>query len=192
MDAASELIIDLPGDEATSVRVAARNKILTKGLGAVHEAFADYMLVNPGCTYAEMKAVFGYSVSWICTVVTSDMFQAYFAERRKGIVVSIANDLPARLAAAAHLATEKIIGVIEKTEDPDTVIDAFDKILHRFGYAPNAKGGAQAPVTNNTQNNVFFLEKGDLAAAREKLLQAHAPRELEVKGEPVGEQVPTT
>lgn len=153
----------------------ARGPVLKNGIKGVHEAFADYMLINPGCTLREMAAVFGYTPAWICTVINSDMFKAYFAERRLGINASIAEDLPSKLAAAAHLATERMIEVVEKSQDAEVLIDAFDKILHRYGYAPNAKGGAQsAQVINNTQN-VFYLNKEEVAQAREKLIQAHQP-----------------
>lgn len=140
--------------EEIRVRVAARRASPIKKLSDLHEALADWMLVNPGGTYREMGVHFNYSVSWLCTVVNSDMFQAYFAKRRETVGVFVAASLPKKLEAAAHLATEKIIGVLEKTEDPELINDCFDKILHRFGYAPNAKGGgAQAQVVNNTQKD---------------------------------------
>ena len=82
--------------------------VLKNGIKGVHEAFADYMLVNPGCTLREMGAVFGYSIAWICTVINQDMFKAYFAERRGGINASIAEYLPTKLAAAAPLAPERL------------------------------------------------------------------------------------
>lgn len=161
---------------------AAKGPLLKNGIQGIHEAFADYMLINPGCTLREMAAQFGYSIAWICTVINTDMFKAYFAERRQGIVVAIAEDLPSRLAAAAHLATERIMEVIEKSEDGEMLIDAFDKVLHRHGYAPNAKGMTPAPQIG-VQNNVFYLSKEDLAQARGQLVAAHKPAELEVKGE---------
>lgn len=174
-----------------------RGSVLKRGINSVHEAFADYMLLNPGCRLREMSAVFGYSVAWISTVTNSDMFKAYFAQRRSGVAVSIAQSLPERLAAAAALATERVMEVIERTDDAEILIDAFDKVLHRYGYAPNAKNGAQA-ANVNIQNNNFFLDKNELAAARQKLLTAHAGQpalpEREVKGELLGdhESVPAS
>ena len=155
--------------------------VLKNGIKGVHEAFADYMLINPGCTLREMAAVFGYSIAWICTVINQDMFKAYFAERRGDINASIAEDLPTKLAAAAHLATERLIEVLEKSDDADTLIDAFDKVLHRYGYAPNAKGGAQSTTVMNQQNNVFYLNREELASARSQLLANHAQPALEEK-----------
>lgn len=171
-----------------------KGKILKRGLNDVHEAFADYLLLNPGCTLREMKQVFGYSISWISSVTTSDMFRAYLAQRRAGVEVVIANDLPARLKAAAALATERIIETLETTSDPDVIVDAFDKVMHRYGYAPNAKTGAQAPQQMNVQNN-FFLSKDDLAQARGALIEAHAGQpvlEGSVSVPSAGDPVPST
>lgn len=154
--------------------------LLKRGISSVHEAFADYMLINPGCRLREMAAYFGYTVPWISTVINSDMFKSYMAGRRGDINVSIMEDLPTRLKQAAALATERMIEVVEKSEDADTLIDAFDKILHRCGYAPNTKQGGGA-VVNNQQNNVFFVNKDDLAQAREMLLANHAAPMLEEK-----------
>lgn len=154
---------------------------LKNGIKPVHEAFADYMLINPGCTLRQMGEYFGYTVSWICTVINSDMFKAYMAGRREQICATVAEDLPSKLRGAAHLATERMVEILEKTEDSDTVIDCFDKILHRYGYAPNAKNGAQAQAGRmvlNQQNNNFYLTKEELAGAKGHLIEAHAIREV--------------
>lgn len=154
--------------------------VLKNGVNSFHEALADFILINPGATLREKAAHFGYTSAWICTVETSDMFKAYFAERRKGVNVVIANDLPSRLAAAANLATERMIEVLDKTQDSDTIIDAFDKILQRHGYAPKAAS------MNVQQNNVFYLTPGDLAQARGTLIASHEPqKQIEAETVPV-------
>lgn len=173
-----ELVIDIPSDTEVAKIRAVAGPVLKNGIKPVHEAFADYMLMNPGATLREMAEVFKYTPAWICTVINSDMFKAYFEGRRQGVEVAILQDLPSKLAAAAHLATEKLIGVLQRTEDPELIVDSFDKILHRHGYAPNAKGLPTQVTTNNTQNN-FFLSPGDLADARGKLIQNHQPATVE-------------
>lgn len=184
MDAGT-FLPDFTAEGLQEVRVAPRpQQLLKNGVRAVHEAFADYMLINPGCRLREMAAYFGYTVPWICTVINSDMFKAYFASRRGEINVSIAEGLPQRLLAAGHLATERLIEVLESTNDSDTIIDSFDKVLHRLGYAPNTNKGAPvgggAQVTNN---NVFFLDKGDLADARQLMIGAHVSQAEKVINE---------
>jgi hypothetical protein len=163
----------------TALQVSGQER-LKKGLSHLHESLVDYLLINPGCTLRQLGAYFGYSPAWLCTVMQTDMFKAYLSARKSEVNVFIAQDLPSRLAAAAHLATERIIEVMERTQDAGEVIDGFDKILHRYGYAPNAKTGAQAGVVNNTQN-VFYLNKADLEVSRQQFIDAHnAPRELPV------------
>ena len=149
-------------------------ELLKNGIKGIHEAFADYILINPGCTLRQVGAHFGYSPAWICTVMNSDMFKAYFVKRRAEVSAMVAEDLPTKLQAAGHLATERIMEVLSTSSDPDTLIDAFDKVLNRCGYAPNAKGGQQGGQQAAVINNVFYLNKGELADARQKLLAAHA------------------
>jgi hypothetical protein len=169
-------IVDELDLEQLREKVTARKKLgPVLKLNDLHEALADYMLVNPGSTYAEMAFHFGYSGPWLCTVVNSDLFQAYFAKRRGEVGSFIAASLPRKLEAAAHLATEKLIGVLERTEDPELILDSFDKVLHRYGFAPNAKGGgAQAGLTQqgNIQNN-FYVTKEEFAESRGNLLENH-------------------
>lgn len=148
--------------------------LLKRGLNSFHEALADYILLNPGATLLQKGAYFGYTPSWISTVENTDMFKTYFAERRKGVAVAVLHDLPSKLAAAANLATERMMEVLEKTQDSATVIDAFDSILAKHGYT----GKPQGPSTQT--NNVFFLSSSDLAQAQKVLVQSH---EKAVEGE---------
>ena len=160
----------------TEIQIGGK-ELLKKGMSVLHESLADYMLINPGCTLREMGAYFGYSGAWLCTVMSTDMFKAYMAARRSEVEAVVAQDLPSKLRAAAHLATEKMIEILDHTEDPKIVADCFDKILHRHGYAPNAKV-LQGPVQNIQQ---------DHAEAKQLLQNAHialpAPMLMEVGAE---------
>lgn len=149
-------------------------ELLVKGLSVLHESLADYILQNPGCTLRELGGHFGYTAPWICTVLGTDMFKAYMRERRNNVASMVEQDLPAKLHAAAHLATERLIEQLTTTNDPDFLLESFDKVLHRYGFAPNAKTGAQAAVVNNTQINHFTVEKSDLDEARQALINGHS------------------
>jgi|SRR3990172_5702937 len=144
-------------------------EILRRGLSYLHEALADWMLINPGGTLRDMGLHFGYSAPWICQVINTDMFKAYMSARRLEVSAQVAESLPRKLEAAAHLATERVIEVIEKSQDSDTILDAFDKVMHRYGYAPKPNG---QPVIGQ-QNNVFYLTRDELGQAREKLVESH-------------------
>jgi restriction endonuclease Mrr len=158
---------------ATSVAnpVERGREILKRGLSALHEALADYILMNPQARLSDMGSYFGYSPSWLSTVTNSDMFKAYFAKRRGEVSTYIAQDLPKKLELAAHLATEKLIETIPTLTDPEQIVDTFDKVLHRAGYAPNTR--SQGPAIGQ-QNNVFYLSKEDLKQAQGRLIDAHS------------------
>lgn len=146
-------------------------------LSPTHELIASWILQNPDGTYRQMSVYFKYSIPWLCTVVNSDLFKAYMAERMKEINACVAQDIPAMLRATAVLAIERVTEVIEKSEDADTLIDAFDKVMHRYGYAPNSKASPAAQGGNiMQQNNVFYLNKDELKEVRGQLLESHAPR----------------
>jgi hypothetical protein len=154
---------------------------LKRGMTPTHQMMGEWILENPGGTLREMGAFFGYSPAWLSQVINSDMFKAYMADRMKDIQGHVSMDIPARMRALAELACDRMQEVLMKTEDPDTVKDSFDKVMHRYGYAPNAKNGAQS-ATIQQQNNVFFLNQEDFKAAQDRMRQSHAPRTIQ--GEP--------
>lgn len=150
-------------------------------LSTTHEMIANWILANPGGTYRQMGAHFGYTVSWLCQVCTSDLFRAYMAERMRDVNLQVNQDIPSMLRGAAVLAIERVTEVLEKSEDAEVLVDAFDKVMHRYGYAPNAKASpaAQGPIMQ--QNNVFFLNQEQLSSLRGKLLDAHKAEVLPEK-----------
>lgn len=163
--------------------------LLKRGLNYFHEGLADYLLVNPGATLREIGLYFGYSPSWICSVINADMFQAYLGERRKGITAGVAQSLPDKLKDAAHLATERLAEIVATTNDEKVAVDAADKILHRYGYAPNAKNGAQVPAIGQ-QNNVFLITRDDLASARARLVEVHDGEKVQAGATGAGGEIP--
>lgn len=150
--------------------------ILKRGLQNVHEQMALWMLQNPSATLRDMSMAFGYTPSWLSQVINSDMFKAYMAERMKDVEFGVAIDIPSRMAALAHLAIDRMEEKLSKTEDVEVVVDAFDKVMHRYGYAPNARNAAnQQPGAFNQQNNIFFLSQDKFKQVQEKLIKAHQP-----------------
>lgn len=135
-------------------------------LNTAHNGMMDYILQNPGASLRELSAHFGYTVPWCCRVINSDIFQSRLAERRKDIEGLIAHDIPAQLKAAAGLAIERITEEIGKSQDPEFLLDAFDKVMHRAGYAPKVGTPPVGQAVQQQQNNYFFLSKEDLARMR--------------------------
>lgn len=166
--------------------MTAPRPLLKNGLKPVHELFGDWILANPGGTLREMGAHFGYSPAWISMVLNSDMFKAYMAERLKDVHAAVTQDIPTMLRGTAALAIERMNEVLENTDDPDLIVEAFDKVLHRYGYAPNSRASPAAATQFIQQNNVFYLDREQLAEARRALEAAHKPEALD------GAPVPST
>lgn len=146
---------------------------LKRGMTPTHELMVDWILQNPGGTLKQMGYYFGYSTSWLCTVMKSDAFRAYASERLTDVHNLVSQGIPARMEALAVLAIERMEETLTKTEDSDTIKDSFDKVMHRYGYAP----GSQKPANGqpaNVQNNVFFLTPEQLQQHREVLINGHS------------------
>ena len=141
-------------------------------LNNAHEQMMLWVLENPGGTLREMSAVFGYTVPWLCQVVNSDMFKAAIAEKMGDLTATVMADIPTKLRGTAALAIERVTEVLQTTEDKELIVDAFDKVMHRYGYAPNSKnpGHGSGPVM---QQNNFFLTKDEFARARGALMESH-------------------
>lgn len=143
-------------------------------LSTTHEQLMNWLVLNPEKSLRECADHFGYTQSWLSQIIHSDLFQHALKEKQERIAMRVAESIPAKLARAADIAVEKLTDHLEKTEDPEFILSATDKILHRMGYAPQSSRNPSAPAVGslNQQNN-FFLQAGDLADAR-ALMQAAA------------------
>lgn len=151
----------------------ASKNALQRGMTPTHELMVDWILENPGGTLRQMGDYFGYSVSWLSTMMHSDAFKAYTAERLKEVHAAVTQDIPTRMRALAEVAIDRMHEVLDKTNDPDTITDSFDKVMHRYGYAPGAQ--KQNPLSPSFQtNNVFFLSPEQFQQHRETLINAHS------------------
>ena len=166
--------------------MAESNQVVS--LSHTHEAVMNWMLMNPDKSLRECADQFGYTQSWLSTLIHSDIFQARLAERQEGIRVRIADSIPQKLRMAADIGVEKLASHLEKSEDPDFILDATDKLLHRLGYAPARSAGAPIAQqgSGNVQNN-FFVSAGDLEAARQAglaLIDGQATRVIDASEAP--------
>lgn len=144
-------------------------KVQFKKLSDTHQAIMDWIMVNPGGTYKQCAAAFGYTPQAICYIVNSDLFRTRLAERRDVVEGMIHADIPTKLAVVASTATERMMEIVEKTNDPDLLVDVWDKSLHRLGYGASKGGNTTIVQQNNTAN--FAVSPAELAQAREVMLQ---------------------
>jgi predicted RecB family endonuclease len=133
-----------------------------------HSMIMNWMVLNPHRSLRECADHFGITQAWLSTVIHSDVFQAEFQDKLQKIHVRCAESIPEKLRVVADIALEKLAEKISDSEDPEFILDAADKALHRMGYAPasarNGYGASQGSVS--IQQNMFMLSQEDLDKAR--------------------------
>ena len=144
-------------------------------LSHTHEQILNWLVLNPELSMRHCADHFGYTQSWLSTLIRSDLFQAALRERQMMVASRVAASIPAKLAAVADVALDKLGEMVERSEDPEFILDAADKALHRMGYAPqSSRNPAGSPSTFGSplvQQNLF-IGAGDLADARELMRSA--------------------
>lgn len=152
-------------------------------LSTTHEMLMNWLILNPEKSLRECADHFNYTQSWLSQIIHSDLFQHALKEKQERVAMRVAESIPQKLARAADVAIEKLSDHLERTEDPEFILSATDKILHRMGYAPQSTRNPAGPAgpSLNQQNN-FFIQAGDLAEAR-ALMQASASAPVLPQGE---------
>lgn len=142
---------------------------------APHDAVLDHLLAHPFWTLKQLAAATGYSVSWLSQMIRSDCFQQAYQARRGDIESGIMAGIGERLNALAHLAIDNMEEVLTSAVDAETKIDAFDKVLHRTGYAPNSAKSREGASDGNTfvQNN-FYMDRKELEELQGRILEGSA------------------
>jgi hypothetical protein len=142
-----------------------KGRFQLKSLSHTHDMVINWMLLNPDRSLRECADYFGYSQPWLSTLIHTDLFQARLKERQAVVFAQIAQTVPEKLTALSDIATEKLTEAITKSEDSKFILDAFDKVMHRAGYAPASQKNPAGPGVQVT--NVFTVDKETLAQARQ-------------------------
>lgn len=158
-------------------------------LNHTHEAILNWLVLNPHKSLRECADTMGFTQPWLSTVIHSDIFQMALRERQMNVANRVAASIPERLQAVADVALDKLAEKVADSEDPDFILDAADKVLHRMGYAPaSARNPAGSPAQGQPQfqqNNTFILGQGDLAEARALMAAASKIQQPALEGEVV-------
>ena len=138
-----------------------------------HQAIADWLIANPDRSQGECAAAFGITQAWLSVVVNSDIFREYLQSRLNEVSTPVMYSLREKLMGVAHRAVEKLGNCVDNSQDPEYILAAADKALHRLGYAPTRGPAVQVngPVTAQ-QNNVYVVDRETLDGARRRYLQA--------------------
>lgn len=137
-----------------------------------HQAIADWLIANPDKSQGECAAAFGITQAWLSVVVNSDIFSEYLQSRLNEVSTPVMYSLREKLMGVAHRAVEKLGSCVENSQDPEYILEAADKTLHRLGYAPTRGPAPAVQNVTNQQNNVYVVDRETLDGARRRYLQA--------------------
>jgi hypothetical protein len=155
-----------------------------QSISHTHEQVMNWLIANPQKKLRECAEHFQYTQTWLSIMIHSDIFQAKLKEKQSDVFLAVMEDVPAKLRGLADVVVEQLGEQLTKNTDKDYTLDAFDKIMHRAGYAPaSAKNpfGGQPQV----QNNLYVVSADVLAQARASM----APQALEKNVESVAVEV---
>lgn len=130
-----------------------------------HDMIMNWLIANPEKKLRDCAEYFNLSQSWLSIVIHSDVFQAKFRERQEAVFGAVAASIPEKLKGLADLVSTQLADALEKNHDKEFTLDAFDKIMHRAGYAPQSQK-VVAQNTLNVQQNNFIANKELLEMAR--------------------------
>lgn len=127
---------------------------ITKRLNHRHDAIIEWLLANPDKGQGECAVVIGMSATHMSIIVNSDMFKARYAERAKEVHDFTQFSIHDKLTGIAHAALDKLAEKLDDVDDPQFLLSASDKLLHRLGFAPQAQTSVHVhgngPVQVNT------------------------------------------
>jgi hypothetical protein len=146
-----------------------------------HDAIMNYLLVNPTVPLGIVAREFGVTQPWLSTIIHSDAFQAQLQAKKNEMFGTHVLPLGEKLLGLAHLAVEKVGQHLEKTDDPDYVVNVATAVLDRIGYSPKAQ---PAPVSavNVQQNNYYQVDRATLEEARNAIGRRLGATTLAIEG----------
>lgn len=114
-----------------------------------HKAMADLIIANPAISQNELADHFGYSASWVSTILASDAFQSYLAERQEELVdPSIRATIEERFKALAmrsmEILQEKLKGPVH-TIPNNLVLRSLELSTKAAGFGARVELPAPAP-----------------------------------------------
>lgn len=151
----------------------------------MHVAIADYMIANPEASQRKIAGEFGVSESWLSIIINSDAFKEHLHAKNQEVFDTHVVPLRTKLLGVANLAVEKLGEKVSTAVDPDFILAAADKTLHRLGYAPSKGPDPAAPPQVNQQNNFYMVDKDLLAGARERIVGRGEVQPVEQEAKPL-------
>jgi hypothetical protein len=140
---------------ATVTKVSSPGPLKGK-LNYSHKAMIDLILASPGISQNALAAHFGYSASWVSTVMSSDAFQMAFAERANEIIdpslrLTVEERFKGMVARSMEILMEKLSLPAHQVPD-QLALRAFELSSRAAGYGAKAEPVAvQVNVANHLE-----------------------------------------
>lgn len=122
-----------------------------------YASIADWMLANPNLTLAECAVYFGKNPNTISRIVNSDIYKAYFAQRRKEFESEHAAKITRRLGDVVLKSIDVIEEKLEKKRDSvplDVLSDLMGSSLEALGFGKPAAPAVQLNQYNDHSQTV--------------------------------------
>lgn len=127
-----------------------------------HEDMIDCLLSNPHITQNELALRYGYTPSWVSTVMSSDAWKAQYAKRRSEMVdPTVALSVNERMEALAQRSLDVLM---TKLDEPAVPASVALKALE-LGARGREIGGFARPIAPPSPDGAAFL--AGLASASE-------------------------
>jgi hypothetical protein len=115
-----------------------------------HEAMIDLLLARPEMSQNELAAYFGYSASWICTILASDAFQARYAERSRDLIdpivrATVEERFKGLVSRSLEILEEKLSKPSHQVPD-QLALRTFELSTRAAGYGSRDQTPPVAPV----------------------------------------------
>jgi hypothetical protein len=133
------------------------------------------MLENPEKPLRECAQFFGYTQSWLSTLIHSSAFRAHMAGLQGDANNVTLSDVPARLRGIADTALDKlgesldfvITEGVGARMDRDFVRDTAEMALKALGYGSRGRDSTPAPEGGQT---TIYADRLMIVQARERIL----------------------
>jgi hypothetical protein len=135
------------------------------------ERLCDWMIAHPEKRLKDAAKEFGVTQAWLSVVKNSDVFKELFAKRSEQLSLGVVETVRDKLTAGTEMALDHLNKKIELEGEFLPIKDLMDVVdlgLNRLGYGANKS--MPAPVSVVAQN--VLITQGDLAAARQKVMEA--------------------
>lgn len=154
----------------------AGGQVLKRGVNYSHAAMIDLIISRPGISQNEIALYFGYTASWISTIMASDSFQTALAARREQIIDPLLKATLEEQARGLYLRSMEILRQklnVDAANVPDQLaLQTFAQSARALGYgarppAPPPSDDLSAALVKHADNLTNLLRRERRRVAEE-------------------------